>query len=60
VVPEVDVTEISQAVTSSMGVRRNFSGRGRCWHFPYRFQAADNAMQMDVQKTIWLPFPKHK
>jgi len=60
VVQGVDIMEISQAVTSSMGVRKNFSRWWHSWHFPDRVQAADNAMQMDVQKTLWLSFPKHK
>jgi len=34
-----------------MGVGRNFSGGGHR-HFAYRFQIADDAMQMDVNKMI--------
>jgi len=37
-----------------MGVRRNFSKGGRR-HFTYLFQVTDDAMQMDVQNTLY-PF----
>jgi len=35
-----------------MGVRRNFS---RSRHFAYLFQVVDDALQMDVYKTLY-PF----
>jgi len=36
-----------------MGVRRNFS-RGERENFDYPFQVADDTMQMDVHKTLYL------
>jgi len=39
-----------------MGVRRNFS-RGQCRNFAYPLQVADNAMQMDVHKTLYPLYP---
>jgi len=36
-----------------MGVRRNFFREGQCRHFAYPFEVADNAMQMDVNKTLF-------
>jgi len=38
-----------------MGVRRYFSREGRIRHFAYPFQVANDAMQMDVHKTLY-PF----
>jgi len=38
-----------------MGVRRNFSRWGQSRHFAYPFQVSDDAMQMDVHKTLY-PF----
>ena len=40
----------------AMGVRRNFSRVGQRRHFAYLFQVADDAIQMDVHKTLF-PFP---
>jgi len=36
----------------NMGVRRNFSKGGKIRHFAYPFQVADDAMQMNVHKTL--------
>jgi len=38
-----------------MGVRRNFSRGWQRRNFAYPFQVADDAMQMDVHKTLY-PF----
>ena len=43
----------------SMGVRRNFSRGGQRRHFSYPFSVADDAVQMDVHKTL-LPFQNYK
>jgi len=37
-----------------MGARRNFSRREQRRHLAYTFQAADDAMQMDFNKTLHL------
>jgi len=42
-----------------MGVRRNFSREGQRRHFVYPLQLADDAMQMDVHKTL-CPLVHHK
>jgi len=39
-----------------MGVQRNFSGRQR-QNFAYPFQVADDAMQMDIHKTLYPFYP---
>jgi len=38
-----------------MGDRRNFSSEGQRRNFAYHFQVADDAIQMDVRKTLY-PF----
>ena len=37
-----------------MGVRRNFLRGGQRRHFAYPFQVANDAMQMDVSKTLYV------
>jgi len=39
--------------SSSMGVRRKFSKEEKSRHFAYPFQVAEDAMQMDVHKTLY-------
>ena len=41
-----------------MDVLRNFSREGQCRHFSYPFQAADDALQMGVHKTLSLSTKK--
>jgi len=43
-----------------MGVRRIFPGGGKRPHFVYHFQVADDAMQMAVNKTLYLFYTTKK
>jgi len=46
-----------QRYPSAMGVRRNISRRGQHRHLAYIFQIADDAMQMDVNKSLYPFYP---
>jgi len=43
-----------------MGVRRNFSRGGQRRHIACPFQVADDAMQMDVHKALYLFYTTKK
>jgi len=46
---------LTQEAAITMVVRRKFSRGGQCQHFSHPFQVADDAMHMDVHKTLY-PF----
>ena len=47
----------TRAPEASMGVRRYFSRGGQRRNFAYSFQVAGNAMQIDVQKSLYPFYP---
>jgi len=42
-----------RGLATPMGVRRNFSRGGQRRNFAYPFQVADDAMQINVHKTLY-------